>query len=180
MSFKKILLALGKVILLFISFTIGAILAKQYATSHFYERYEKQITLATNAVFDNDYTKTYFDGPVVLERGMEGSIVDWINGSGDDAGEDFIHASFIIDDGKVFDVLICTEANSQNKYPNVIEIEQIESYQTILSEYRHTRENYKKKVRNTEVLGGIIGLAVSLPIIIVSICFLKRRKSQIA
>lgn len=167
---------LGGILLLLLSIPLGIFLTNQYIYfSHFSEKYEKKITLAEDIILDDELTVFLYGNPVILNKGDKGYIHDEINSVlGDEAGEAYIDARFSIGDGDSITVFISTDIESDNP-PSapVVDIDSIESSQTILNEYKQSRERYYTKVRNTQILGTAI-IMVSLLAIYTIVIFLNK------
>lgn len=147
-----------------------------YVSSHScFVLFRKNITLAEDVVFDNEYTTHIYGGPVVISKGTKGSITDGADYRSDDCGEEYIHAFFTLSDGEGTDVLISTGMPSDLKPDLSIDISKIESSQEVLSEYKQSRENLRTRIRNTRITGALIGFAVPVVITIIFLVVNKKR-----
>ena len=149
-----------------------------YVSSHScFVLFRKNITLAEDVVFDNEYTTHIYGGPVVISKGTKGSITDGADYRSDDCGEEYIHAFFTLSDGEGTDVLISTGMPSDLKPDLSIDISKIESSQEVLSEYKQSREDLRTRIRNTRIAGALIGFAVSAVITVVVLAVNKKRSA---
>ena len=147
-----------------------------YVSSHScFVLFRKNITLAEDVVFDNEYTTHIYGGPVVISKGTKGSITDGADYRSDDCGEEYIHAFFTLSDGEGTDVLISTGMPSDLKPDLSIDISKIESSQEVLSEYKQSREDLRTRIRNTRITGALIGFAVPVVITIIFLVVNKKR-----
>lgn len=173
---ERVLKAIIAVVLVAAGTTLGIVAANLHAQKYCYVIFSKDITLAEDVVFEDEYS-TYFHGsPVIITKGAVGSITDEATYNADDAGEEFIHATFLSSDGDWIDVVLSTDMPSDNPPTLLIDIQKIESSQEVLSEYKQSREYVRSSIRNTRIIGALIGFAVSA--VIVVIVFAVNRKSE--
>ena len=160
------------------------------------EVYYKEVTVTEDIVFDDDATVPddvvsagddairKSCGAVKIPAGTTGTIRDLVNSRGDEVGTDRIRADFRLDDGTIIMAVIPADPDADifsSGY--VIDVNKIESGQAILSEYKQTRETYKTRVRNTWVLGTLIGIVsailLSVFFMILNRYLLKHNKSTV-
>lgn len=126
------------------------------------ETYRREICLTENVTFDDPYTLKKNDGPVTISKGTVGSIHDEVNTVlGDNGGEEFIVSQFKATNGKSISVFISTDMETDFVPDYCININKIEDSQTILAEYKQSRDLYRARVRNLQINGVVIGLVVS-------------------
>ena len=172
---------LGILIVIFVllGIPLGLFMTKQYIYfSNIRESYDREITLAEDIILDDELTVFLYGNPVILNKGDKGYIHDEINSVlGDEAGEAYIDARFSIGDGDSITVFISTDIESDNP-PSapVVDIDSIESSQTIINEYKQSRERYYTKVRNTQILGT--ALVVVIILVISAVVFLICKKTN--
>ena len=173
---EKVVKAIIAVVLVAAGTALGIATANLHAQKYCYVIFSKDITLAEDVVFEDGYSTYFHDGPVVITKGTSGYITDEATYGADDSGEEFIHATFLLDDGGSIGVLLSTDMPS-DKHPDLlIDIQKIESSQEVLSEYKQSREYVRTSIRNTRIIGALIGFAVSA--VIVVIVFVVNRKSE--
>lgn len=123
----------------------------------------RDVTVTEDIVFDDDETVKKYGGAVTIPAGMTGTIRNMVNSRGDAAGEGRIRAEFKLDDGTFIMAAIPADPDADTgSYRFVIDVNKIESGQTILSEYRQTRETCKTRVRNTWILGILTGIVAAI------------------
>ena len=126
------------------------------------ETFKREICLAEDVTFDDSYTLEKYNGPVTINKGSVGSIHDEVNSVlGDNGGEAYIVASFKASNGKTISVFISTDMETDFIPDYCIDINKLEDSKTILGEYKQSRELYRARVRNIQINGTVIGLAVS-------------------
>ena len=164
------------IVLLVCGTTLGLLLGNVFCHDC-YVLFRKDITLAEDVVFDDEYTTSVYGGPVVIEKGTKGSITDGADYRSDDAGEEYIHAFFTLSDGRGIDPLLSTDMPSDRNPSKLIDISKIESSQEVLSEYKQSREDLRTRIRNTRITGALIGFAVSAVITVVVLAVNKKRSA---
>ena len=127
-----------------------------HINDYVFERYEKEVLLTEDIVFDDELTVTLFGRPIMLNKGMSGMIVDQVDHNGDDGGEKYMHVQFNLYDGRVFSSLIETTKDVDDSLEKTIKIDQIESGETIVSEYKETRNRYYEKIKRNNTIGIVI------------------------
>ncbi len=126
------------------------------------ETYNREICLAEDVTFDDFYTVEKNNGPVTINKGSIGSIHDEVNAVlGDNGGEEYIVALFKTSNEKAISVFISTDMETDFVPDYCININKIEDSQTILAEYKQSRDLYRARVRNLQINGVVIGLVVS-------------------
>lgn len=157
------------------------------------EVYYKAVTVTEDIVFDDaavaddvisdgDDTVWKNGGTVTIPAGMTGTIRDMVNSRGDEVGNDRIRVDFKLDDGTIIMAVIPTDPDADTSFSGyVIDAGKIESGQEIISEYKQTRETYRTRVRNTWILGILIGIGSAIMLTVFFIVFnrslLKHNKS---
>ncbi len=154
-----------------------------HINDYVFERYEKEVLLTEDIVFDDEVTVTIFDRPIMLNKGMRGMIVDQVDHNGDDSGEKYMHVLFNLDDGRVFSSLIETANDADDSLNMSIKIDQIESGEEIVSEYKETRSRYYERIKRNDTIGLVIvtvGTVVLCVVIgILWSCSVKKTKQNI-
>ena len=164
---KNTCLIVLAVLLVILSIPLGILISKQYVYfSYISESYDREITLAEEIVLDDELTLFFHDNPVVLKKGDKGHIHDEVNSQlGDEVGEAYINARFSTNDGDYISVSISTDIESDDSPAGtVIDINKLESSQTILEEYKQSRERYHTKVRNSQITVTAIFVAIAVVI----------------
>lgn len=137
-----------------------------------FESYDKEISMAEELVFDDQRIIELYGEPIILSKGMKGRIVDIIDCHGDTMGYENINVHFVVGDGKPvsavisFDraidstVLVLNEGIIDVR--PIFDISKIESSQTILLEYKNSRERYLKTTQTIRVIGTTVSLVVAM------------------
>ncbi|MBR4403704.1 MAG: hypothetical protein IKT10_01190 [Clostridiales bacterium] len=154
------------------------------------------ITLKETVVFDDQHIVERYGGPVTLEAGTAGEIFDVIDWHIEKYNNKHIKASFDLNEGQQFNVILGYEMGSEkdtdiiieehkttvsisdgyNTQENhstyvsvtpVININKIKDSQKIASEFKQMRERYYQRVRQTIRDGSIKGAIVALALVAV-------------
>lgn len=151
------------ILLIVLSAPCGLMISKvQIRLTCLSETYNREICLVEDVTFDDAHTLEKYNGPVTINKGSAGSIHDEVNSVlGDNGGEAYIVASFKASNGKTISVFISTDMETDFIPDYCIDINKLEDSQTILAEYKQSRDLYRARVRNIQIIGAVIGLAVS-------------------
>ena len=176
------------VIFVLLGMPLGIMITKQYIYfSDISEKYEREFTLAEDFVVHAGFSVAsdgywyVLNDPVVLNEGRIGHICDEVNSvKGDEAGEEYINAKFDLDNGDYIEVCISTDIKSDNRLSvPVIDINSIESSQTILNEYKQSRERYHTKAKNMQIVGTAIVVVLLLAISAVVLLLGKKLRGNV-
>jgi len=180
-------------ILMFLLVTAYGVIKSVRKTKSITEGYKTVITMKETVVFDDPNIVKQYGGPVTLEAGTAGEIfyvIDWYT---EEHEHKHIKASFTLDEGEKFNVILGYEMES-GKDTNVsidtysgtinalddeseqytfeaatpvLNINKINDSQKIASEFKQTRERYYQRVKQTIKDGSIIGAVVALAMVAV-------------
>jgi len=180
-------------ILMFLLVTAYGVIKSVRKTKSITEGYKTVITMKETVVFDDPNIVKQYGGPVTLEAGTAGEIFDVIDWYTEEHEHKHIKASFTLDEGEKFNVILGYEMES-GKDTNVsidtysgtinalddeseqytfeaatpvLNINKINDSQKIASEFKQTRERYYQRVKQTIKDGSIIGAVVALAMVAV-------------
>lgn len=162
------------------------------------EGYKASITLKETVVLDNDYVVNAYGGPVTLEAGTVGEILEIVDWYTEKHEFEHIRASFSVDEGNEISVILGYEMESgkdtdvivktynaiyildDKTEPGetfeaatpVININKINDSQKITSEFKEMYARYHQRVKQTLDKGSIIG-AVYAFVIVAAVWLIK-------
>lgn len=203
---KKTALVIACVVMVLISIPFGLVLAQFEIRFSFVELYIKDITLAEDIVLDDKYILEKYGEPVTIPAGSIGKVQDMVCYLGDQGGYENMPTRFTLPDNEWVTVYITIDpehlnsnpgssvyqltdvndlssvtkeyVNGSSSSPNVIDIQKIESYQTIREEYINTREKYASEVRNCKILCLTISFIISVVLSLVLLLISKRTQKE--
>lgn len=179
MNFKNIIFFPVVAILVLLGLIIGMFGSRLYEKYWVYEVYKKEITLAENITLDNEDYIMPNGEPLVLPSGTQGKMWDKIDYWGDSLGYDYIDASFVLENGSTIYIPVSINPVEDEIRKPSIGINNIASFQTILSEYAQSRERYHSRVKISYIVGIIVGAAASLTLaLILSFKYIKTIKGN--
>lgn len=130
------------------------------------ETCNREIVLSKDVVFNQSETTELYGDSVILPAGTTGVIADSIDYSGDTKGYDLINVHLARVDEQSYDVAISFDQVTDTKMNEdrtlIFDISYIESAETILSEYKNSREKYYTRIRNARLCGAVVGLSFSV------------------
>lgn len=157
------------------------------------ESYRSEITLKETIVLDDQNTLNKFNGPITLEKGTRGEILDAFDWYSESHGYKHIKARFTLDD-KRLDVILVFEKESERSEDNIqvvdstitngngeeqqiipgtitvsdppfIDINSVEDSQRIIFEFQQVQESYNQKVKQTVIIGSVISVIISIALV---------------
>ena len=157
------------------------------------ESYRSEITLKETIVLDDQNTLNKFNGPITLEKGTKGEILDAFDWYSESHGYKHIKARFTLDD-KRLDVILVFEKESEGSEDNIqvvdstitigngeeqqiipgtitvsdppfIDINSVEDSQRIIFEFQQVRESYNQKVKQTVIIGSVISVIIAIALV---------------
>lgn len=193
MNILKNKLLIISTILLFVTVSFYGIIRSINNAKRMFATFQADITINETVVLDNQDVLKVYGGPVILEKGMTGKILDSFELNWEIRGYEHIHAQFTIKKGTIIEVILEFEPEeneaAEKSYgneteecfiqeniiassPNRIRIDKIENYQELISEFKQIRDDYYKKVKQTIVSGSVF--AVIIAIVLVAIVWIIR------
>ena len=179
-------------VLMFLLVTAYGVIDSWHNSRSITEGYKTDITMKETVVFDDPHIVKQYGGPVTLEAGTTGEVFDVIDWYTEEHEHKHIKASFTLDEGEKFDVIlgyepaggkdtdvsIDTYRGTINALDDselytfevaipVININKINDSQKIASEFKQMRERYYQRVRQAIKDGSIKGLIVAFAIVAV-------------
>ena len=177
-------------ILMFLLVTAYGVIKSVRKTKSITEGYKTSITLNETVVFDDPHIVKQYGGPVTLEAGTSGEVYDVIDWYTEEHEHKHIKASFTLDEGGKFNVLLGYEMESgkdtdvsidtyngsinafddaeQNTFEAatpVLNINKINDSQKIASEFKQMRERYYQRVKQTIKDGSIKSVIVAFALV---------------
>lgn len=158
------------------------------------ESYYSEISLNESIVLDDQNTLNKFGSPITLEKGTWGEIRDSFDWYSEAHGYKHIKARFNLDDNKRLDVILLFEPGNEETADNtqvvdatitigngeeqqiipgtitvsdppLIDINNVEDSQRIISEFQHVRESYNQKVKQTVIIGSVISVIIAIALV---------------
>ena len=193
MNILKNKLLIISTILLFVTVSFYGIIRSVNNAKRMFASFHADITIKETVVLDNQDVLKVYGGPVTLEKGMTGKILDYFSLNREIRGYEHIHAQFAIKKGTIIEVILEFEPeeneaaektygneteecfiqeNTIASSPNRIRIDKIENYQELISEFKQIRDDYYQKVKQTIVSGSVF--AVIIAIVLVAIVWTIR------
>lgn len=153
-------------ILMFVLFSSYGVIKSVEKSKQVYGKYQKEITVKEKIVLDDQSVVNQYGKPIILEAGTTGEIYDIIEPYGEKYGYRHIKASFCLDEGGIFSVILRYEPESgkESSIPE-IDINKINDSQEITSEYIQIYETYHKEVKQTIIKGSIIAAVIALALL---------------
>lgn len=150
-----------------ISVICGVFSTKNYDFNHLFEVFECDVTLVEDIVFDDEVTLAYYDNPVSLNAGTKGKVNDTVTCFIDDYGTDYMRVSFLLSDGQEFVTAISVYPESErNTEPltkaKIIDISQIESPDSVVEKYTQSREKFRSRKKNIDIIGPVVTFVASV------------------
>lgn len=169
---KNIIFTSGlSIVLIVLSITFGFIISRVYEKHHVYEWYIRKIRLIEDVELVNSRGEH-----ILLHTGCNGKIEDKIDYWGDEYGTDFIAAYFDNGENGIVYVAIATTTKGKSVHGRpLVEIKSIESSQTILSEYKISRDKYYNRIIKTRIICVVTSFFVSFILSFIAILFCRRR-----
>ncbi len=153
-------------ILMFVLFSSYGVIKSVEKSKQVYGKYQKEITVKEKIVLDDQSVVNQYGKPIILEAGTTGEIYDLIEPYGEKSGYRHIKASFHLDEGGIFSVILRYEPESEkdSSIP-VIDINKINDSQKITSEFIQIYETYHQEVKQTIIIGSVIAAAIALALV---------------
>ena len=155
------------------------------------EGYKTNITLKETVVLDDQHTVKRYGGPVTLEAGTVGEILEIVDWYTEKHEFEHIRASFSVDEGNEISAILGYEMESgkdtdvivktynaiyildDKTEPGetfeaatpVININKINDSQKIASEFLQAREKYYQAVKQTRIKGSVLGAIAALAMV---------------
>lgn len=169
-------------ILMFILVTAYGVIKTSEKSKQVYEKYQKEITVKEKIVLDDQSVVNQYGKPIILEAGTTGEIYDLIEPYGEKSGYRHIKATFHLDEGGMFSVILRYEPESgkESSIPE-IDINKINDSQKITSEFTQIYETYHQEVKQTIIKGSVISVFIALAVVafIWLIRFLMRKDNAV-
>lgn len=179
-SGKKILVI--TTILMFLLVTAYGVIKTSEKSKRVFGKYQKEITVKEKIVLDDQSIINRYGKPIILEAGTTGEIYDLIESSGEKLGYRHIKATFHLDEGGMFSVILRYEPESgkESSVPE-IDINKINDSQKITSEFIQIYETYHQEVKQTIIKGSVISVFIALAAVafIWLIRFLMRKDNAV-
>ncbi|MBO4460509.1 MAG: hypothetical protein J5778_07630 [Clostridiales bacterium] len=128
--------------------------------------------MAEDLIFDDQTIVDLYGEPIKLSKGMSGRIVDVIDSHGDTIGYDYINVHFKVKDGKTISAAISFDRKMDSSVlvlkegildiRPVFDISKIEYPQTVLSEYKLSRERYFTTIRMIRIIVVSISVVIAM------------------
>lgn len=153
-------------ILMFVLFSSYGVIKSVEKSKQVYGKYQKEITVKEKIVLDDQSVVNQYGKPIILEAGTTGEIYDLIEPYGEKSGYRHIKASFHLDEGGIFSVILRYEPESEkdSSIP-VIDINKINDSQKITSEFIQIYETYHQEVKQTIIIGSVIAAVIALALV---------------
>lgn len=169
-------------ILMFVLFSSYGVIKSVEKSKQVYGKYQKEITVKEKIVLDDQSVVNQYGKPIILEAGTTGEIYDLIESSGEKLGYRHIKATFHLDEGGMFSVILRYEPESgkESSIPE-IDINKINDSQKITSEFIQIYETYHQEVKQTIIKGSVISVFIALAAVafIWLIRFLMRKDNAV-
>lgn len=151
---------------MFVLFSSYGVIKSVEKSKQVYGKYQKEITVKEKIVLDDQSVVNQYGKPIILEAGTTGEIYDLIEPYGEKSGYRHIKASFHLDEGGIFSVILRYEPESEkdSSIP-VIDINKINDSQKITSEFIQIYETYHQEVKQTIIIGSVIAAAIALALV---------------
>lgn len=155
------------------------------------ENYYRKIEIAEEMIFDEPEIIEEYGEPIEILVGTRGTITDSIAYSGDLNGYDYIDATLSLDNGKYIRVAISFDYGIQKeirpaseilshpteKYIIVFDISKIKLSQSVMEEYKLSRERYYSRVQKVRVI-SVVTCVVLYAIIGGTFCLVSKSKAK--
>ena len=153
-------------ILMFVLFSSYGVIKSVEKSKQVYGKYQKEITVKEKIMLDDQSVVNQYGKPIILEAGTTGEIYDLIEPYGEKSGYQHIKASFHLDEGGIFSVILRYEPESEkdSSIP-VIDINKINDSQKITSEFIQIYETYHQEVKQTIIIGSVIAAVIALALV---------------
>lgn len=153
-------------ILMFLLITAYGVIKSVEKSKQIYGKYQKEISVKERIVIDDQDVINQYGKPIILEAGTTGEIYDLIESSGEKLGYRHIKATFHLDEGGMFSVILRYEPESgkESSVPE-IDINKINDSQKITSEFIQIYETYHQEVKQTIIKGSIIAVVIALALL---------------
>lgn len=136
------------------------------------ESYQTEITMAKTVVLDGQSVISKYGKSISLESGMKGEIKDVIDWYGEKHNYQHIRAEFVLSNGDTLYVILNNDIEClDNTITPVIDINNIENSQIVISEFNQTHDLYNYKVKQTIITGCIISTIIAVIIVSIVIIF---------
>ena len=136
------------------------------------ESYQTEITMAKTVVLDGQSVISKYGKSISLESGMKGEIKDVIDWYGEKHNYQHIRAEFVLSNGDTLYVILNNDIEClDNTITPVIDINNIENSQIVISEFNQTHDLYNHKVKQTIITGCIISTVIAVIIVSIVIIF---------
>lgn len=151
---------------MFVLFSSYGVIKSVEMSKQVYGKYQKEITVKEKIVLDDQSVVNQYGKPIILEAGTTGEIYDLIEPYGEKSGYQHIKASFHLDEGGIFSVILRYEPESEkdSSIP-VIDINKINDSQKITSEFIQIYETYHQEVKQTIIIGSVIAAVIALALV---------------
>lgn len=183
MRTKKYIIALAiTTVLMFVLLSSYGVIKSVEKSKQVYGKYQKEITVKEKIVLDDQSVVNQYGKPIILEAGTTGEIYDLIEPYGEKSGYRHIKATFRLDEGGMFSVILRYEPESgkESSIPE-IDINKIIDSQKITSEFIQIYETYHQEVKQTIIKGSVISVFIALAAVafIWLIRFLMRKDNAV-
>ena len=152
-------------VLMFVLITSYGVIKSVEKSKRVFGEYQKEITVKEKIVLDDQSIINRYGKPIILEAGTTGEIYDLIESSGEKLGYRHIKATFHLDEGGIFSVILRYEPESgkESSIPE-IDINKINDSQKITSEFIQIYETYHQEVKQTIIKGSVISVIIALAV----------------
>ncbi len=152
-------------ILMFLLVTAYGVIKTSEKSKRVFGEYQKEITVKEKIVLDDQSIINRYGKPIILEAGTTGEIYDLIEPYGEKSGYRHIKATFHLDEGGMFSVILRYEPESgkESSIPE-IDINKINDSQKITSEFIQIYETYHQEVKQTIIKGSVISVIIALAV----------------
>lgn len=165
---KRTPLVIVTALLIILGFCCGWVCADVLGEGYVKELFTMDVTLAEDAeVMDLDKLisgggsedQYYTDLPAGTSGKISTEITDF------NAGRSYVslNATFYLESGKDIKIQI-TNSPSRINEANYIDIQKLESYQTVIDEYNKALQSFEYKWETRQIRGGLFGLIISAAI----------------
>lgn len=153
-------------ILMFLLVTAYGVIKTSEKSKRVFGEYQKEITVKEKIVLDDQSIINQYGKPIILEAGTTGEIYDLIEPYGEKSGYRHIKATFHLDEGGMFSVILRYEPESgkESSIPE-IDINKINDSQKITSEFLQAREKYYQAVKQIRIKGSVLGAIAALAMV---------------
>lgn len=159
------------IILVAISVPIGLYMGK-FSEHWISETYFKDFKLANDVVFDEPEIVEFYGGPIRFPAGTRGSVSESITGGIDVKGNEYINVHIMAESGTVVEAAISADPNAEKSIYTldgdiygvvaVFSLNDIEDFETILTEYKELHERYYSRAKTARTVSFVTSVAVSL------------------